>query len=1557
MYINIIDNLFDGMINNFNIFLLEKNIFKKYTDDQNFVKYMNDIIDVINSFIDKINKKDIDELVGSSKNVQYIIDVIKRYCAFYIYLGIAYYYTGNGDLFITNIIETSKNIKDSSFNISNFYNSENNAKLIKMFGIIKDIQKLCEYKTIDRVKIIINNEPLKFLNTINLLNSIGEDYFVEYFMIQDNFHNIIKTLIFKQIYILEEKNEIIKILNAVESDDAEYKYIEIIEAKDNKIIDYNALRELFKTDSNLFKLHSIDDYYDFLLEYKKEKELNIIGNTKMIDFLFSNNIFIPITEDFVRYHKNTERYDKDITGELKERDATKIKYIINKINKIVNLHSTIYEKNQKLKLDAMNLFYKTYEYRDAVLYNDIEEVKIINKLNLSDNTSDLDYLVDLENMRKYAYLNYKDLSKDGIRFRTTLPIQGIRYTNIKYKKPHNRKIELRVGHSDLPLHIVGLLYNPTKQNLATLDINKLYDIHHINKNGYEGIKSIIENPDDKLYYWLFDTKHDKVKLEEYKNVSSLDNTKIIENMLAELFVYYFDVTRNNIYNKIIDTAPNNMYEAINLINKMQMEYKFTTNVPLHFKYDLLGKYFNKLKDIKIESQKDENKKTIKIPLSNFKKTKEHIHILGEKQVELDLEKIINEPVCHHYIKWQQLSKIPRKNEEELNQSIFDFVKQYVKTNERDEYVCKSCNELLDLRKYVYEGTYVPELDTFLTTNLAVNQKLYDLPKYTKFNRSIRNIEKNIEKICYITNIQYYIGNTAIIKLRRKMIIKDVIDIVLIHTDYLRKQTDNRIKIATETYGIHKNLTNLFYFEFKDDIFLTSSVDTDQFKIIKYNNIIAYILLMIIADLNTGQIISFKDDKHCNFYIYKQVGKQIFDKLYLRINEKEKILLSNIPLLCYVMYYFACVLTNNYVWLWKNNEKSQMYVTQRTIIHTMVDLINSIVEANLSKDKNIYYELIVNRIMHKIKNTYTDVNVFKLLEKNIHDKIRIEDNKISFVVKKDKVFDLNVSRVFEPIIYERKQCLSKKDKIKIKQHEMFNYNIDSFTNCPDGQFHEWNDKLVCSLCGTKYSDILAENNTNHSNQLKFSYLRKLASTYCITGEIHDIDITTNKCNKCKIDVVTHKYTERELLQLDSNIKKIKNNVAAEQLEKIKTFFKKQSEQIEHNVKVIQTYNERYKKYTHDKIINYIDDFIDIIVKNIGTKVKIREQNLYVKDTLYIISNDYLGNNIKNKIIILSSDNKILRTNEHVFYKRDVLYYHDKVNNVYVYYDAITKNYLGYSKDNRKFELYKSNIFIEIVYSVRDMLIYLGLEHEYFNISHLSNTKNVLEQIIRIRVNNLKQIIYRTNSIIEKINNSYPNKENAYNSNEYKLIAEFQKTLKNFNTSGADGYIFKHIFTITNNLNVHPITTEVSTNKNYIHTNILTRINNIDSILLFYYIYNLTKLIQYNEQPAIKTNISFMIVNIIQYCYNLYYIPIENSQIRKFDSLLFIDAPYIDESSRVIGLYQELVNVKEIDEEVNKEKEYDANEEQNALDIDEYDENDLYEDNDPSDEVVENLMGNE
>ena len=202
MYVNQVDNLFDNIINNFNVFLTKQNIFEKFSKDNNFIKFQNDILDIIRQYIETIDMDNIKVLTNKPQRILYIVEIIKRYCAFYIYLGIAYYFKGDRELFITNIIETSKNIKDSTFSISNFFNSDNNAKIISMYSIIKDIIQLQDYKTIERIKIILSNEPVKYAPTILLINDLGEEYVVEFFFIKDNFHNILRTFIFRNIYII-----------------------------------------------------------------------------------------------------------------------------------------------------------------------------------------------------------------------------------------------------------------------------------------------------------------------------------------------------------------------------------------------------------------------------------------------------------------------------------------------------------------------------------------------------------------------------------------------------------------------------------------------------------------------------------------------------------------------------------------------------------------------------------------------------------------------------------------------------------------------------------------------------------------------------------------------------------------------------------------------------------------------------------------------------------------------------------------------------------------------------------------------------------------------------------------------------------------------------------------------------------------------------------------------------------------------------------------------------------------------------------------------------------
>ena len=102
---------------------------------------------------------------------------------------------------------------------------------------------------------------------------------------------------------------------------------------------------------------------------------------------------------------------------------------------------------------------------------------------------------------------------------------------------------------------------------------------------------------------------------------------------------------------------------------------------------------------------------------------------------------------------------------------------------------------------------------------------------------------------------------------------------------------------------------------------------------------------------------------------------------------------------------SCILTNSFIWLWNSTDKNQQYNVQKTIIHTTVDLMNTLIEANMIKGKNFLYELIVNRLMYKIKNTYIDEHALNIINIETQKKIKVDSmNKISYVVKKDKIID-------------------------------------------------------------------------------------------------------------------------------------------------------------------------------------------------------------------------------------------------------------------------------------------------------------------------------------------------------------------------------------------------------------------------------------------------------------------------------------------------------------------------------------------------------------------------
>ena len=53
--------------------------------------------------------------------------------------------------------------------------------------------------------------------------------------------------------------------------------------------------------------------------------------------------------------------------------------------------------------------------------------------------------------------------------------------------------------------------------------------------------------------------------------------------------------------------------------------------------------------------------------------------------------------------------------------------------------------------------------------------------------------------------------------------------------------------------------------------------------------------------------------------------------------------------------------------------------QKTIINTVVDLLNTLVEANLEPTKNFLYEIINGRISIKLLHIFNDENILKRIE--------------------------------------------------------------------------------------------------------------------------------------------------------------------------------------------------------------------------------------------------------------------------------------------------------------------------------------------------------------------------------------------------------------------------------------------------------------------------------------------------------------------------------------------------------------------------------------------------
>jgi hypothetical protein len=1599
MYLSKIDDFLDKIIDDYYSNIFKNATINKLLGETNFVKFQKEINDIFKTYISSLNLTNFKEEFKNVEVQNKIIELLKRYLFTYTFLYIGYFYTNADSTYINNIVEFTKNQPSYNYKIDNFFNSASNAFIIKYYQILRQSINYLNADTPQKKEVLVNRQDYK--ESISFVTTLGDEFLkLAYHDIKEKnlkAHNIIKTLLLFLIY-KSEKKDLFKLLEILNSSEGEFIFIDVV-MPSRQVIDFRNI-ELLLSKKDILKGLAYT-LWDYLNEYDQKLIIQDLTTEEKILRLFESGLVLPIVDDFLLYHKDVERYDKH-DDKAKDKEDTKIRYIINKLENVINI-------NRNNKTQVNKYFYMHMINKRAVTVNNYEDTKIINKFinkgNIS--TENAELLKELENSTIYPYINFKE-TDNSFMFAFNKTLDVLRYVNFEdspdFKVKKNLRNFMRVGSNDMLMNIRGV-FIPTNLNALycikhgnQVNIKKLVD----NDNGYilslsyieDGI--IKEKPHKTSAYWLFDVNTDKTTVESYEQSNKMTSQDIIKHTLAHLYDEIISLLQTEIIERVskfknninIDNAiklyQNYLIDKINIAHvktiKEKLEDTIFDQIVIRKKleYDIFDDVVNGLTGdiIKIPEYKmpeDDTRLTLRVSTEFIK----------EKGIYE--EKEIIQGVCQHNITWDRLSSLKKIDEKMFVDELYSFIQTYVVENADHEYICKSCGFYLNIKKYIQEGKFDDESKKFIVSGITLDKPLEDIPEYQKFKGSIRSIDKLIEKIALVINISYYVGLSVTVKSRRKAITKDVIDIVIENNRLLKRNYKERNEKASKIYGTTNS--NLFAFDLDNSIFIFSSKDKDYLKPIKQNNVIGYMIFLMMLDLNESQISYINADRKgfCNFPIFDKVYQSLFGDLkFLRNNKGDTVPVKNYVIFCYVLYMLACYASKYSIWYFDFKEDAKdkakkmklQPIIQKIIIHTVIDIINSILENANTSRLNIY-EILSIKFYNKLNSLYLNKDLYNKFKEQYKTITKEEDN--TTVNKKRDAIKLTGE--YLPKSYEIPHFWRKYIPPKLFLHtseskqSQYKEYISELTNCETGDFHLWEaskGEYVCKQCNIKISEIKNNKDSNEKITKKYKYkqMETIASKYCFEdGKTHQyiLDEKTNKkiCNKCKKQD-NDKYTHSELEKLDKNMNSINIQNIKNKLINVEDNKKKKTEELNYKEKLLQKLTDNYDKEVskHKDNIKFIMNLIEILESNISQDMN--KLNINLTNNMYILDHDHLGNSLDKPFMINEKD-KVTFKEDHPVFKCDVLTYnYYKNGKVDVFYDAISHILLGYKEENKTIVQNKNNKRkIKINYSIFNKLKQLGVSSYHMNLFDTyeemtrdfisdvpklkdNEKKDIIKLIIRERHNNISNIIYKFLRLLNRIINGYFNKkddkdkeqdfEKDYFINKYEnLVNKYNNKMNNLETSDRDGKhsVFKHWKGIID------ITTINEPDIENINNNInIEQLNKMDTNgvkLIYYFVDELVKLINFNTQKNIKSNLCLFIIDFINEAFESYNIDKykENIDYKQFHYFIH-SVTYIDEikdtQGVVEGVYEELVDeTRELTDE-EREALQDLAEEQDAIDID-------------------------
>jgi len=260
--------------------------------------------------------------------------------------------------------------------------------------------------------------------------------------------------------------------------------------------------------------------------------------------------------------------------------------------------------------------------------------------------------------------------------------------------------------------------------------------------------------------------------------------------------------------------------------------------------------------------------------------------------------------------------------------------------------------------------------------------------------------------------------------------------------------------------------------------------------------------------------------------------------------------------------------------------------------------------------------------------------------------------------------------------------------------------------------------------------------------------------------------------------------------------------------------------------------------------------------------------------------------------------------------------------------------------------------------------MGFDNKYINTNDYQKDdiytnekltkKEIVDEILINRINALKKFMETSQKIIYQIKNRFNvqfiekgiseldkikqkyltfKKDDKYLKRELlinrdsEIVINFQKKFKYINTTKENNKKILINWKILNNATFHNNEKTYNFKEKYIDASYLISLKDNDHLIMFYTLSELSYLIDLNDDNYIKSNLVFLLANIIDYCYNLFNKQLTHVEYKKFKYMM-------DSHAEIISFdHGNELQFNQTEEEIAIEKELsdDMKEERDALDI--------------------------